>query len=206
MIAAVIVLGAGFGSPVRAEIKEPTILTRDQWKAKPANVANMIPQGPTYRGIVIHHVGVVFEKRARFTPAQRLHIIQDDHLGHRTRPGSKPWGDFAYHYHIDRTGLIAMARDPKYQGDSNTNYDMTGQLLIVLDGDFDKDKPTAEQLKSLDELTAWLVAKHNLTADTITGHVDLSDKMRKGQTSCPGKNLASYLPTLRDKTAAALKR
>jgi hypothetical protein len=206
VLAGLLLLVGGTLSPIaHAEIKEPAIMTREQWKAKPANTATMRPQGPAYQGIVVHHVGVLQSVRKRFTTAQKLHIIQNDH---QQRPFRFPtdmkgrfWGDFAYHYYIDIDGQIAMARDPRYQGDSATKYDMSGQLLIVLDGDFEKEQPTREQLRSLDALVAWLAAKHNVKAEQITGHKDLA----RNQTPCPGKNLESYLPELREKTAAALK-
>ncbi len=55
-----------------------------------------------------------------------------------------------------------------------TNCNMAGLLLVVLQGDFDHDRPTKQQLNSLDRLVAWLAAKHGLDpkemSKQISGH------------------------------------
>ena len=88
-------------------------------------------------------------------------------------------------------------------------------------GNFDKQEPTAEQIKSLISLITALSKKYNIDptakteyhkvitdapymksieAGTIAGHKDV------GVTSCPGKNLYSFLPTLRDQVVQAMAK
>jgi N-acetyl-anhydromuramyl-L-alanine amidase AmpD len=67
----------------------------------------------------------------------------------------------------------------------------------VLEGHFDKEQPGAAQLRSLDRLVVWLAAKYRVPAGRISGHND------HVTTDCPGRNLESYLPELRDKVAKA---
>jgi N-acetyl-anhydromuramyl-L-alanine amidase AmpD len=109
------------------------------------------------------------------------------------------WGDIAYHYFIDIDGTIVEARKDTYRGDSNTPYDMTGKLLVVLEGNFEFQEPSDKQKLALNHLVAWLAKTYNVPASMISGHRD----QRSTQTSkavgslCPGKNLYSHLPALR---------
>lgn len=200
MRAAVMLLVLPVGGTASAAPKEPPILR--QWQPKPAVVANMLPHGTPIRGIVIHNTETPQAAWRSKTTAQKMRDIQAYHLTrphkYRANMQGKTWGDFAYHYYIDVGGQIAKGRDDQYQGDSGTRYDLAGRLLIVLEGKFDVEQPTREQLASLDALVQWLAAKHGLKADSISSHND------HAPTTCPGKNLKSYVPELRDKTAKAL--
>jgi len=205
-MALLVLLSAAFCQVANAEIKEPKMMTRAQWKAEPANTKNMLRQPRVYKGIVIHHTEIAqtLDGWKTKSTAEKMRDIQAQHQSHphqyRPEMSGKFWGDFAYHYFIDVHGDIAMGRDIRYQGDSGTKYDMTGLLLVVLQGDFDKDQPTEEQLASLDGLVAWLAAKHKVAPERITAHKDHTE------TTCPGQNLYSYMTELKKKTAAALKK
>lgn len=195
-----------------AEVMEPKIVARTKWediRMKPRTAVmveqKVVKEKPVYKGIVVHHTVVshASEGWAKKTIAQTMRDIQADHMKNvqKHRPGLKgqKWGDFAYHYLINTDGQIVEGRSTAYEGDSSTNYNMTGLLLVVLHGDFTKDRPTAAQLKSLDQLTAWLAKEHNVKGDQITAHNDHVG------TKCPGPNLKGYLPELKRKTIAALK-
>lgn len=190
------------GTARAADPQPPEIMPRAAWQAKPAVTANMLAHGRPYRGIVIHHTQIAQDGRWKSkSTAQKMRDIQRDHQQrpHKYRPEMKGkiWGDFAYHYFIDTDGQIAEGRDARYQGDSGTRYDLSGLLLVVLQGDFDKDQPTRQQLASLDRIVAWLSARHKVGADMITAHDD------HAATKCPGRSLKSYLPELKRKTAVA---
>ena len=55
------------------------------------------------------------------------------------------WMDIAYHFAIDRNGNVYQGRDIDCAGDTFTKYDPTGHLLIMLDGNFEKQKPQIER-------------------------------------------------------------
>jgi N-acetyl-anhydromuramyl-L-alanine amidase AmpD len=78
----------------------------------------------------------------------------------------------------------------KYVGDTNTSYDPTGHALLVVEGNFETEKPSAEQIESLKKLTAWLSSEHNVAAANIRAHNDFA------QTVCPGRNLKALLPAV----------
>lgn len=203
MAAVAMMAAAVCGDAARAaDPQPPEIMPRAAWEAKPAVTANMLAHGVHYRGIVIHHTQIPQAGRWKTkSTAQKMRDIQSDHQQrpHKYRPDmkGKTWGDFAYHYFIDTNGNIVEGRNPRFQGDSGTKYDLSGLLLVVLQGDFDKDQPTRQQLASLDALVVWLSKKYGVSADKITGHDD------HASTNCPGKSLKSYIPELKRRTAAA---
>lgn len=198
LVLALLAPGAGLRA---ASPPEPSIVSRSQWKAKPAKTENMLRHSVPIKGIVIHNTETPQSAWRRKTTDQKVRDVQ---AFHQTRPHlyrpemkGKTWGDFAYHYYIDVGGEIAKGREDQYQGDSGTRYEMNGLLLVVLEGKFDIEQPTAEQLASLDRLVAWLADKHGLKPDNLSVHND------HAPTTCPGKNLKSYIPTLKRKLAEA---
>jgi hypothetical protein len=216
-IAVALVASAHFAD-AKGESQKPPIMTPAQWKAKPANTDNMVEQPKVdgvvvYKGIVVHHTQIAQTLKGWATKSieQKMRDIQRDHQTRviKFAPGKTgtTWGDFAYHYFIDVDGRISQGRDIGYIGDSDTPYDPTGLFLVVLQGDFNHDRPTKRQLASLDSLVAWLAAKYGVDPVQITGHNDHLNPATKKPvaTDCPGAYLKAYLPELRRKTAAALK-
>lgn len=168
----------------------PPIVSRAAWGATPAKTQMMSPQKPT--GIVLHHTSVRQQKKVSLEA--KLRGLQ----GFSMSPGTvgkvkKPaWGDLPYHYYIDVSGRIGEGRDVAFAGDTNTKYETAGQILIVVEGQFDKEKPTDAQIASLLALTAWLTQRYKIDPARITGHND------HAPTDCPGANLKVYLPALRN--------
>jgi hypothetical protein len=79
-------------------------------------------------------------------------------------------------------GVVWEGRDPKWAGDSHTEYDRTGFIQVALLGNFEESVPTAVQL----ELARDLVQGLQLP---ISAHCD------HGDTACPGRRL---LPIVRE--------
>jgi hypothetical protein len=93
------------------------------------------------------------------------------------------WPDLAYHFIVGRDGKVYEGRPYTAVGDTATSYDPTGHFLIVVEGNFDYDQPSAEQLEMLARMIAWGSAQFDVPVDEIAGHRDLAG------TSCPGTNL-----------------
>ncbi len=203
-----VLMCTAFLQAANAEIKEPKIYSRLDWKAADPQKKRMVEQFPP-KGIVIHHTAVEEKYLPRVRAVPSLNRIRNIQHGHQTdnRQRYRPpplkgqlWGDFAYHYYIGVDGKIIKGRDIAYEGDSNTNYTMTQLLLVVLEGNFDIEQPAKEQLASLDQLVPWLAAQYGIDPEQITphdGHVN---------TNCPGLYLKKYLGELKKKTADALKK
>jgi hypothetical protein len=101
-----------------------------------------------------------------------------------------PWADIPYHYFIAHDGGIGEGRRLAYAGDTNTNYDPAGHLLIVLEGNFEEEEPTVAQLESLRAIVLEHARRWAVPAERIQSHRDFAD------TLCPGENLYPYLAEL----------
>ncbi len=169
--------------------KRPEIIKRSDWGAnKPVGKG----ERHKIRFITIHHTATV--QRSNVEIAAKLRNLQafsqrEDKLD--TGKAKPAWFDIPYHYYIAVDGKIAEGRQIKYAGDTNTEYDPAGHALIVLEGSFNKEQPTAEQIESLKEMVTWLARKYKVPAENIKGHDDYA------KTGCPGENLKKMLPDLR---------
>lgn len=173
----------------------PEIVPRSAWGAKPANKSVMKAQNP--REIVIHHTSA--RQQPKVSLEQKLRGLQNfsQTIGSVNARPKPAWGDVPYHYYIDAAGRIGEGRDVNYAGDTNTKYNTTNRIQIVVEGHFDTEQPSPAQLRSLDRLVVWLAGKYRVPAAKISGHND------HAATDCPGRNLKSYLPLLRNKVAKA---
>ena len=89
---------------------------------------------------------------------------------------------------IDFDGNIYQARDIRFAGDTNTEYDPAGHALIEVVGNFEEIEPNPSQLAAVTILMTMLAQKYSVPPDAIRGHRDYSTA-----TECPGKNLYRYL-------------
>ena len=157
-----------------------SILPREGWNAEPAIKTRM--KRHKIREITIHHIG--FPQDSSKSLEQKLKRLQK----HAQR--NKPWGDIPYHFFIDLNGKIAEGRDLKYAGDTNTGYNPANRVHIVLEGDFDVEKPSSKQRSSLQSLVTTMRRKYALPISKIHGHGD------HAPTACPGKNLHRLIEIL----------
>lgn len=166
-----------------------TFLTRADWGARPP-VLPMLPHTPVR--LTIHHTGV--GQNPQRTLAEKLRGLQqfsqrDDSLADGRR---KPaWADVPYHYYVAVDGSVGEARDWRYTGDSNTPYDPAGHLLVVVEGNFERDTLTAAQRLTIERLVPALARRFGIPGDSLASHRDYAP------TSCPGANLYVELPRLR---------
>ncbi len=177
------------GRATAQEIAKPEIVSREAWGALPPNAALMQVQKPNE--IIIHHTGE--RQQPKVSIEAKMRGLQNFGM----KPGrvgllSKPaWGDLPYHFYIDVAGKIAEGRDIDYAGDATTNFDNDGRIQITVEGDFEREEPSKEQLASLTALVTWLAQKYAIAPGDISGHGD------HDQTDCPGRNLRPFLDVLR---------
>jgi hypothetical protein len=171
------------------------IVSRAAWGAKPP----VLPmQEHTVTRLTIHHTGTA--QNFNRTIEDKLRGLQlfsqrDDSLASGQR---KPaWPDVPYHYYVAVDGSVAEGREWRYVGDTNTSYDPTGHLLVVVEGNFQVDSLTTAQRRSLDALVPSLARSLNIPADRIASHRDFAD------TECPGAQLYALLPRYRSLVANA---
>ena len=131
--------------------------------------------------IVIHH-----------SASKEDLTVEEIHKYHRDQLG---WAGIGYHFYIRKDGKIYRGRPEQKSGahtepyfDKKQNKEIgvnSSSIGICLSGNFEIEKPTDNQLKSLSELLQYLKQKYGNVQ--VVGHRDLN------ATACPGKNLYSKL-------------
>lgn len=168
---------------------KPPIVLRKEWNAKKP-VGNA--KRHKIRFITVHHTATM--QKPDVTIEKKLQNLQafsqrDDKLASgKLKPA---WFDVPYHYYIATDGRIGEGRKIKYVGDTNTEYNPTGHALIVVEGSFNTEEPTNEQIESLRKMIDWLAHKYRVSAENLKGHDDYA------RTACPGKKIKNMLPEFR---------
>lgn len=165
-------------------------VSRAEWGAKPP----VLPmRAHTLSRLTIHHTGT--NQNFNRTVADKLRGLQlfsqrDDSLASgRLKPA---WPDVPYHFYVGIDGVVGEGRDWRYAGDTNTEYDPAGHLLVVVEGNFQKDTLTTAQRRTLDAIIPALARSFRIPVDRLASHRDYA------QTECPGANLYAELPRYRD--------
>ena len=145
--------------------------------------------------ITIHHEGTLFDSTK--DAAKHIKNVQTWGMG-----PDRNWSDIPYHFLIAPDGVIYEGRDAGTVGETATEYDPSGHLLITCLGNLNEQPVPAKQLEALAKMIAYACKKYNISPDTIASHKDYSTK-----TECPGKNLYQYLQdgSLKAKVLAYLK-
>jgi hypothetical protein len=135
--------------------------------------------------IAVHHTAAAVGGDAR-SGAERVRAIYEYHAK------SRGWGDVGYHYLIDEDGKIYEGRSGGRRVVAGHAYcNNIGTLGVALLGNFEVEKPSQAQMKSLQWLLDTLtreegidpsrdVTFHGKTLSPIVGHRDLLS------TDCPG--------------------
>lgn len=133
---------------------EVRLVSRAAWGAH-APVLPMTRQVPIR--ITIHHTGT--SQNPRRSVEAKMRALQpfsqpDDSLG--TGKAKPAWADVPYHHYIAVDGSVAEGREWQYAGDTNTEYNPVGHLLVVVEGSFDSDTLTSAQRRALDAIVPAL--------------------------------------------------
>ena len=148
--------------------------------------------------ITVHHEGGKVLSKTD-DAKQRLKNIQTWGMG----PDRK-WADVPYHLLIATDGTVYQGRNPLTVGETNTEYDPTGHLLICFLGNYSQQKLDRRLRKVLVNLLADQCIKYNIAANEISTHRDHSS-----QTTCPGEEIYSYFKSgymVKEVTIALKKR
>lgn len=159
------------------------VICRDAWHAGPAGDDMVVH---TLERLTLHHTAARLDDNADAPARARAH--QAFHQ-------SEGFADLAYHFVVDTHGNILEGRSLQYAGETFTDYDPVGHLLVCCEGDFDVQDPTDEQLSSVADVFAWAARTHSVDPATLGGHRDYA------ATSCPGSRL---YPLLTDGRLAAM--
>ena len=142
--------------------------------------------------LTIHHTGTA-QNHARTIEAKLAGLQafsqRDDSLD--TGKKKPAWADVPYHYYVAVDGAVAEGREWNYAGDTNTEYDPTGHLLVVVEGNFEADTLTSAQRHTIDVLIPALARHFRIAGSALGGHRDFA------RTDCPGRTLYAEIPRLR---------
>lgn len=181
---------SGARLPERLIPADVEFVSRAEWGAKPP----VLPmRAHTLSRLTIHHTGT--NQNFDRTVADKLRGLQlfsqrDDSLASgRLKPA---WPDVPYHFYVGIDGVVGEGRDWRYAGDTNTEYDPGGHLLVVVEGNFQKDTLTTAQRRTLDVIVPALARSFRIPADRLASHRDYA------RTECPGANLYAELPRFRE--------
>ncbi len=127
-----------------------------------------------WRWIVIHHSDTSCGSAASFDRYHRL---------------VRHWDELGYHFVIDNgngggDGLVEVGpRWTKQKWGAHAGVAEFNEygIGICLVGDFNKTQPTAAQMRSLAQLSAWLMKTYHISPDHLIGHRDAK------RTECPGR-------------------
>lgn len=148
-----------------------SLICRQAWEARaPAGAGS--PHRIT--GLMIHHSAVTLADN-RAAP-QHLRSFQDSHQ-------HSGFVDIAYHVGVDRNGNLYELRSPGIAGETYTDYDPSGWLLVLALGNFDEQEPTAAQLEGMARVLAWGAGTYGVDPAEVAGHRDAA------ATRCPGEAL-----------------
>ena len=175
------------------KVPRPPIISRQQWNARKTR-----GEGKSHEidRITIHHTGVA--QKPATTIEKKLQGLQIYSQSESKLANGKlkpAWLDVPYHFYVSVDGKIGEGRPIKYVSDTNTEYDPTRHATIVVEGNFENEKPTEAQSKALQDLTVWLSVKYQVPKSRIKAHNDYA------RTLCPGVNLKRALPALVEKVA-----
>ena len=132
--------------------------------------------------LTLHHTAVALEAAA--LAPERLRRHQEYHQG-------QGWSDIAYHYAVDLAGNVYELRDPAVPGDTFTDYDTTGHLHVVCEGDFETQQPPDALLAGVGDLLAALASAHDLSPASLRPH-----RAYAPTSTCPGRHLRARLGDL----------
>ena len=171
-----------FDAPVVAAPQQPAVAAATP-KTEPVAAQRGVagewaPAVPAnaWKYIVIHHSA---------TPAGSAAVFDREHK-------AKGWDELGYHFVIgngtlSKDGLIEVGpRWPKqkwgaHARTANQEYNNYG-IGICLVGNFDLDRPTVAQLRSVARLTAHLMRTYKIPASRVKGHGETKP------TDCPGRH------------------
>ena len=135
--------------------------------------------------LTLHHSGVRLTEDASAPGMVRQH--QRWHMLEKGHP------DIDYHFLVDRRGNVYEGRDPSFRGDTQTDYDPTGHLLVCCEGDYEgsagaPQRPTPVMLRAVAAVFAAASQRWDIDPATLGGHREYTS-----MTSCPGRSLQRLL-------------
>lgn len=166
------------------------LLSRLGWGAAKRRGA---PTRHSPQRLTVHHT-ITARSMSEASSIQNVRNVQYYHMKGRAKDGKDVFDDIAYHFLIDGEGRVIEGRPVETLG-AHAGGSNDGNIGIALLGDFDKDKPTDAQVRSLERLAVYLAVKFRRDP---SHRGFLQPHKHFTNTGCPGKNLLALLDKIRD--------
>lgn len=170
------------------------VIPRSAWTRWCPNPREMDPLG-TVRKITVHHTGNPYaftDTSVADVKEELVHVMRGE-LG-------EGHTDIAYHYVIDPAGRVWAARDIRFEGRHVRDWkgvdNRSGNVGVMLLGNFERQKPTNAQLASLEKFVIKLQKQYKVPRQKLVGgrrskEVGVFTHLQLSPTECPGDYLQS---------------
>lgn len=136
--------------------------------------------------ITIHHDAIPSQSlRTQSDSIARMNSVRQSHL-------KEGWADIGYHYVIDPQGRVWEGRPLTFQGAHVKDHN-EHNIGVMCMGNFDQQRPSSNQIASLDGFVAVLMRRHRIPPNRVYTHQEIMP------TRCPGRNLQSYMLATRSR-------
>lgn len=142
-----LISGCSYFSALAQELSDIDIISRGEWQAEEP-VFQMKEHTPLF--ITIHHTATIQKPEVKIE--DKMKALQKFSQSESKLADGTPkeaWADAPYHFYIAENGKIAEGRDIHLAGDTNTSYDPEGHILIVLEGNFEKEEVSGARRKDI---------------------------------------------------------
>ncbi|CAG1003903.1 hypothetical protein PHYC_03100 [Phycisphaerales bacterium] len=164
------------------------VLPRSQWtnqgiiKGRLTDNGSDGKMGKVLR-ITIHHDAI--DSSGVSTKGDAIHRLNQVRNGHVNRR-NEPFADIGYHFIIDPAGRIWEGRSLTLQG-AHVKGQNENNLGVMVMGHFDRQRPTAAAVQSLDQFVASQMHRYGIPLSRVKTHQEMAP------TECPGRNLQRYM-------------
>ncbi len=184
---------------------KPAVVSRAQWGADETWRCSAGRYTSTVQAAIVHHTAGVNS----YTKAESAGIVRGIYAYHTKTLG---WCDLGYNVLVDKYGQVFEGRSGGLEkpvlGSHATSWN-TDTVGLSFMGNFETAAAPAAMLESGAKVIAWKFGIHNRDPrskvtlagkyiNRISGHGDVMS------TACPGLNVRSKLPWLRDRVAALM--
>ncbi len=163
----------------------PFVIPRDKWTSSGPKRWLADPMSTVNR-ITVHHDAIMPVPGGAYAESlRRLQLIRTGHL-------NNGWADIGYHFAIDPNGRVWQARPLELQG-AHVKDNNPGNLGIVVFGNYEQIRPTAQSVNALDQMLAYAMQRFGVPLGRVYTHQELRP------TACPGRNLQAQMNSTRSR-------
>jgi hypothetical protein len=163
--------------------REMDLVRRGHWTGVAPKPWRLLLAKP-FKRITLHHAG----NQPNYHTVKNAVIHDLD--GILTAHCERNYGDIGYHFVVDYGGRVWEGRSLLYEG-AHVSHQNEGNVGIMLQGNFEVQKPSEIQAFAARRLVQLLRARFAIARECVYGHRDL------GASICPGRNLYQHVVAIR---------